>query len=45
VFGAIGPSHVDPRTGEILDADIAFEGMAARSVRGVRSQVLGAERR
>ena len=22
-FGAIGPSHVDPRSGEILDADIA----------------------
>ncbi len=41
-FGAIGPSHVDPRTGEILDADIAFEGMAARSIRGVRAQVLGA---
>jgi hypothetical protein len=29
VFGAIGPSHVDPRSGEILDADIAFEGMSA----------------
>lgn len=40
-FGAIGPSHVDPRTGEILDADIAFEGLTARSVRTVRSQVLG----
>jgi hypothetical protein len=40
VFGAIGPSHVDPRTGEILDADIAFEGMSARGVRGLRSQVL-----
>jgi hypothetical protein len=40
LFGAIGPSHVDPRSGEILDADIAFEGMAARAVRGVRSQVL-----
>jgi len=39
-FGAIGPSHVDPRTGEILDADIAFEGMSARSVRGLRTQVL-----
>jgi hypothetical protein len=25
-FGAIGPSRVDPRTGEILDADILFEG-------------------
>jgi Met-zincin/Domain of unknown function (DUF5117) len=42
VFGAIGPSHVDPRTGEILDADIAVEGLITRSVRGLRSQVLGA---
>jgi hypothetical protein len=25
VFGAIGPSRVDPRTGEILDADILIE--------------------
>ena len=40
VFGAIGPSHVDPRTGEILDADIAFEGMTVRSARYTRSQVL-----
>jgi hypothetical protein len=39
-FGAIGPSHVDPRTGEILDADIAFEGMTSRSIRGLRAQVL-----
>lgn len=39
-FGAIGPSHVDPRSGEILDADIAFEGLSARSVRGIRTQVL-----
>ena len=42
VFGAIGPSHVDPRSGEILDADIAFEGLSARAVRGIRTQVLGA---
>lgn len=42
VFGAIGPSHVDPRTGEILDADIAVEGLTTRNVRGLRSQVLGA---
>ena len=42
MFGAIGPSHVDPRTGEILDADIAFEGIATRNVRSLRSQVLGA---
>ncbi|MFO1287244.1 MAG: zinc-dependent metalloprotease [Rubrivivax sp.] len=41
-FGAIGPSHVDPRSGEILDADIAFEGLSARAVRGIRTQVLGA---
>ena len=39
-FGAIGPSHIDPRTGEILDADIAFEGMAARSARTLRARVL-----
>jgi hypothetical protein len=44
VFGAIGPSHVDPRSGEILDADIAFEGLTARSIRTLRSQVLGAPR-
>ena len=42
-FGAIGPSHVDPRTGEILDADIAFEGMSARGVRTLRTQVLGSQ--
>ena len=44
VFGAIGPSHVDPRTGEILDADIAFEGMSARAVRRIRTQLLAGER-
>jgi len=43
-FSAIGPSHVDPRSGEILDADIAIEGMAVRAMRGIRSQVLGAQR-
>ncbi|MDP2004815.1 MAG: zinc-dependent metalloprotease [Rubrivivax sp.] len=42
VFGAIGPSHVDPRTGEILDADIAVEGLTTRNIRGLRSQVLAA---
>ncbi|MDE2504264.1 MAG: zinc-dependent metalloprotease, partial [Burkholderiales bacterium] len=41
-FSAIGPSHVDPRTGEILDADIAFQGMAARDLRTLRAQVLRA---
>ena len=39
-FGAIGPNHHDPRTGEILDADIAIESLASRSIRSVRSQVL-----
>jgi Met-zincin/Domain of unknown function (DUF5117) len=41
LFGAIGPSHVDPRTGEIMDADIGFEGLMTRNVRGLRTQVLG----
>ena len=39
-FGAIGPSQIDPRTGEILDADIAFESLSSRNVRALRSQVL-----
>ena len=32
-YGAIGPSKVDPRTGEILDADILFEANIFRSFR------------
>jgi len=40
-FGAIGPSHMDPRTGEILDADIGFESLSSRSLRATRAQVLG----
>jgi len=39
-FGAIGPSQIDPRTGEILDADIGFESLSSRGVRALRSQVL-----
>jgi hypothetical protein len=39
-FGAIGPSHVDPRSGEILDADIAFESLSSRNLRAARSQIL-----
>jgi hypothetical protein len=39
-FGAIGPKHVDPRTGEILDADIGFESLSTRSQRNVRAQTL-----
>ncbi|WP_374564621.1 zinc-dependent metalloprotease [Ideonella sp.] len=39
-FGAIGPSHVDPRTGEILDADIGIESLSSRNRRSERAQVL-----
>ena len=40
-FGAIGPSQVDPRSGEILDADIAVESLTSRSLRALRAQILG----
>ncbi len=43
-FSAIGPTHVDPRSGEILDADIAIESLASRSIRATRTQVLSAGR-
>jgi hypothetical protein len=39
-FGAIGPTHTDPRSGEILDADIALESLSSRAMRTLRSQVL-----
>ena len=39
-FGAIGPSHVDPRSGEILDAQIALESLSSRAIRTARSQIL-----
>jgi hypothetical protein len=39
-FGAIGPSHIDPRTGEILDADIGIESLSSRDRRSVRAQIL-----
>ena len=39
-FGAIGPSHVDPRSGEILDADIGIESLSSRNLRVQRSQIL-----
>lgn len=42
-FGAIGPSHVDPRSGEILDADIAIESLSSRNLRALRAQVLTAK--
>ena len=39
-FGAIGPSHVDPRSGEILDADIGVESLSSRNLRAARAQLL-----
>jgi len=39
-FGAIGPTHVDPRSGEILDAAIAIESLSSRDLRASRTQVL-----
>lgn len=33
VYGAIGPSIVDPRSGEVLDADILFEANMAQGFR------------
>ncbi len=40
-YGAIGPSHVDPRTGEILDADLGWDANFVRSARFLRSEELG----
>ncbi|HEX5133228.1 MAG TPA: zinc-dependent metalloprotease, partial [Candidatus Krumholzibacteria bacterium] len=46
-YGAIGPSRVDPRTGEIIDADILFEhnivanfGKSYRRVSGPRAALM-----
>jgi hypothetical protein len=39
-YGAIGPSVVDPRTGEILDADIAIDANNVRVVRNLRKEYL-----
>ena len=39
-FAATGPSHVDPRSGEILDADIGIESLSSRTLRSQRSQIL-----
>ena len=39
-FGAIGPSHVDPRSGEILAANIGVESLSSRNLRAARSQIL-----
>src|SRR5574340_169327 len=39
-YGAIGPSVVDPRTGEILDADIGIDANNIRNVRNLRREYL-----
>ncbi len=41
-FGAIGPSHVDPRSGEILGANIGIQSLSSRSLRASRAQILNA---
>jgi hypothetical protein len=41
---AIGQTQMDPRSGEIIDADISFEGLFTRAQRFARSQVLAARR-
>lgn len=38
---AIGPSHKDPRTGEILDADIGMSDVFARGARRIVAEDLG----
>jgi len=43
-YGAIGPSVVDPRTGEILDADIAIDANNVRVVRNLRHEYLPARK-
>ncbi|HKX40012.1 MAG TPA: zinc-dependent metalloprotease, partial [Burkholderiaceae bacterium] len=40
LFGAIGPRRVDPRSGEILGANIGIESLSARNLRAARSQIL-----
>jgi hypothetical protein len=39
-YGAIGPSVVDPRTGEILDADIGIDANNVRVVRNLRQEYM-----
>jgi hypothetical protein len=37
-YGAIGPSVIDPRTGEILDADIGIDANNVRIVRNLKAE-------
>jgi hypothetical protein len=40
IFGGIGPSQVDPRTGEILDADISIDPVRIRNRRASHADLL-----
>jgi len=40
IFGGIGPSQVDPRTGEILDADISIDPVRIRNRRAAHADLL-----
>lgn len=42
-FGAIGPSRVDPRTGEIFDADILFEASMLQNYANAYRRYAGPE--
>ena len=39
-FNAIGPSVVDPRTGEILDADIGIDGSSIRALKSYGAETI-----
>lgn len=41
-FSAIGQVQVDPRSGEIVGANVAFQGLFTRAQRHLRSQLLAA---
>jgi hypothetical protein len=43
-FGAIGPSQIDPRSGEILDADIGWDANQTRIVRSFRTEAYSVPR-
>ncbi len=40
IFGGIGPSQVDPRSGEILDADIGIDPVRIRNRRAAHTDIL-----
>jgi hypothetical protein len=40
MFNAIGPSVVDPRSGEILDADIGIDGSSVRALKSYSAETI-----